>query len=66
MEDSRKVSKQEFKKLSFRKKKITVKIPKFTNVLIITTLSNATDGTFNISTKTYDSKQIDKFLGGEK
>ena len=58
--------KTEKDKLSFGNQKIGLEIPKFTNVLIVTTISEATNGGINVSTITYDKENIENFLEGEK
>lgn len=57
---SRTVDNEKMKKLSFGNKKINIEIPKFTNVLIVTTISDAKNGGQNVSTKTYNSEEIQK------
>lgn len=52
--------------LSFGNEKIKLEIPRFTNVLIVTTISEATNGGTNVSTITYDRERIKNFLEGEK
>ena len=61
MNNSRKVNNKEFNKLLFGKETIKLPIPKFTDVLIVTTISEATDGTKNVQTITYDSEEIKNF-----
>lgn len=50
---------EEIEKLSFGTTKILYEIPKFTDVLIITSISRATNGNTNIITKTYDTEEIE-------
>lgn len=52
--------------LSFGNQKIELEIPKFTNVLIVTTISEATNGGTNVDTNTYIKEDIESFLEGEK
>lgn len=61
--ETKKIEKDE---LSFGNQKIGLEIPKFTNVLIVTTISEATNGGTNVSTITYDKEQIENFIEGEK
>ena len=61
--ETKKIEKDE---LSFGNQKIKLEIPKFTNVLIVTTISEATNGGTNVSTITYDKEQIKNFIEGEK
>lgn len=61
--ETKKIEKGE---LSFGSQKIKLEIPKFTNVLIVTSISEATNGGTNVDTITYDRKQIESFLEGEK
>lgn len=61
--ETKKIEKDE---LSFGNQKIGLEIPKFTNVLIVTTISEATNGGINVSTITYDKEDIESFLEGEK
>ena len=61
--ETKKIEKDE---LSFGNQKIGLEIPKFTNVLIVTTISEATSGGINVGTITYDKKDIENFLEGEK
>ena len=61
--ETKKIEKDE---LSFGSQKIKLKIPKFTNVLIVTTISEATNGGTNVSPITYDKEDIESFLEGEK
>lgn len=61
--ETKKIKKDE---LSFGNQKIGLEIPKFTNVLIVTTISEATNGGTNVGTITYDKKDIENFLEGEK
>lgn len=63
---SKKVNNKEFKELIFGEQTINLKIPKFTDVLIVTTISKATNGTQNIQIITYDSEEIESFIEGEK
>ena len=57
---SRAIETEEFEKLSFGKEKIKIEIPKFTEVLIATTVSRANDGTTNVNTKTYSNDYIEE------
>lgn len=66
MDKSRKVSDKEFDKLTFGKETINLQIPRFTNILIVTTISEATNGTKNVQTITYDTEEIKNFIEGEK
>lgn len=61
--ETKKIEKDE---LSFGNQKIGLEIPKFTNVLIVTSISEATNGGTNVTTITYDKEQIKSFLEGEK
>ena len=57
---SRTIDNEEIEKLSFGNEKINIEIPKFTNALIVTTISDSKDGGQNVSTKTYNSEEIQK------
>ena len=54
------VSKEVIENLSFGKEYIKLQIPKMTDVLIITSISRATNGNTNISTETYTADEIEK------
>lgn len=66
MDKSRKVNDKEFKKLMFGEETIKLQIPKFTHVLIVTTISKATNGTGNVQTMTYDTEEIKSFIEREE
>lgn len=54
------VSKEVIEKLSFGKEYIKLQIPKMTEVLIVTSISKAIDGSTNISTVNYIEDEIEK------
>lgn len=60
MMSSRAIETKEFEKLSFGKEKIKIEIPKFTEVLIVTTVSRANNGTTNVNTNSYSSDYIEE------
>lgn len=57
---SRNIDSVEFEKLLFGKEKIKIEIPKHTEVVIVTTISRANNGSQNVSTKTYPSDYIEE------
>lgn len=59
------ISNEEFKENSFGEQRINIQIPKFTDVMIITTISQARNGTQNVSTNTYGSEEIEELLREE-
>ena len=66
MKSTRKLNEEEFKDYFWEEQEIILKIPKFTNVLIVTTISEAKNGGTNVSTITYGNKEIEEFIEGEK
>lgn len=66
MKSTRKLNEEEFKDYFWEEQEIILKIPKFTNVLIVTTISEAKNGGTNVSTITYGNKEIEEFIKGEK
>ena len=59
---SKHTDKEYIEKLSFGKQTIQLEIPKFTDVLIVTTVSQATNGTTSVSTYTYSSGEIKNLI----
>lgn len=60
MMSSREIETKEFEKLLFGKEKIKIEIPKRTDVIIVTTISQANDGSTNVDTITYSSDYIEQ------
>lgn len=56
----RTLTKKELKKLSYGDEYVKIKIPKKTEVLIMTTISRAKNGGQNISTETYSVENLEK------
>lgn len=61
---SKNISNEEFSKLIFGMEKITIEIPKFTDVLIVTSISKARNGGQNVYTNTYGNDEIQEKLRG--
>ena len=61
---SKNIKTEEMKKLHFGKQAIKLEIPKFTECLIVTTISRGTDGSTNVITNSYTSDEIEEFIKG--
>ena len=62
MKYSKHLDDENFEKNLFGREAIKLKIPKATNILIVTTMSDAIDGAASITTKTYDFEEIEEML----